>query len=235
MQIAILLYPGVTALDAVGPWEILWRIPGAEVRFVSTQVGPVVAEGNVLLLGVTHSLSETPRPDVLLIPGGPTTAVEMIDDELLAWLRVAHLTSRWTTSVCTGSLILGAAGILKGVSATTHWHYRKTLRILGAKVAPNKRIAENGNIVTAAGVTAGIDLALWLASVIAGQEMAEAIQLAIEYDPRPPFDAGNTSKASEKVRRLARRMLDERLPVNQKRIVAKIAWRRLTDFIRTGR
>jgi transcriptional regulator GlxA family with amidase domain len=235
LQVAILLYPGVTALDAVGPWEILSRLPGAEVRFVGKEVGPLPTEGGVLTLGVTHTLAETSTPDVLLVPGGTTTPAQMVDDEILDWLRSVHAWTTWTASVCTGALILGAAGILKGRPATTHWWKMSVLRILGARPQPDSRLVRSGKVVTAAGVSAGIDLALWLAGEIAGRERAEAIQLAIEYDPLPPFDAGHLSKASEPVRRLAREMMAERMPADQRRLVPRIALRRFLDRIRTGR
>jgi transcriptional regulator GlxA family with amidase domain len=156
----------------------------------------------------------------------------MVDDEILDWLRHAHLTSTWTTSVCTGALILAAAGILKGLPATTHWWKMGVLKIMGAKPQPDQRIVRSGKVVTAAGVSAGIDLALWLAGEIVGRERAEAIQLAIEYDPRPPFDSGSTKKASDEVRRLAKHMLDHRMPADQHRLVPRIAWRRFVDLIR---
>jgi transcriptional regulator GlxA family with amidase domain len=235
LQIAILLYPGVTALDAVGPWEVLSRIPRADVRFVGKEVGPVPTEGGALLLGVTHEMAETAAPDLVIVPGGATTPGQMVDDDVLDWLRRVHQTSLWTASVCTGALILGAAGILKGQPATTHWYKMGVLRIMGARPRPDERVVRSGKIVTAAGVSAGIDLALWLAAEIAGRERAEAIQLVIEYDPHPPFEAGHMSKASPEVRRLANKMMDEIIPADQSRLVPKIAWRRFVDLIRTGR
>jgi transcriptional regulator GlxA family with amidase domain len=235
MQIAILLYPGATALDAVGPWEVLSRVPGTEIRFAGKEVGPVVTEGGALLLGITHTVAETPSPDIVVVPGGTTTPGQMVDDEILDWLRKVHKTILWTVSVCTGSLILGAAGILKGLSATTHWYKMGVLRIMGAKPEPQERFVQSGKVVTAAGVSAGIDMALWLAGEIAGRERAEAIQLTIEYDPHPAFDAGHVSKASEPARKLAKEMMDERMPAAQRRLVPKIAWRRMIDLLRTGR
>jgi putative intracellular protease/amidase len=234
-QVAILLYEGVTALDAVGPWEVLSRMPGAEVRLVAKEVGPVAAEGGQLLLGASHTIAETPRPDLVLVPGGTTTPGQMVDDDVLAWLRQVHETTRWTASVCTGSLILAAAGILKGAPATSHWYKLGVLKLMGAEPRPDERIVRSGKVVTAAGVSAGIDLALWLTGEIVGRTQAEAIQLCMEYDPQPPLDAGHMSKASDEVRKLARRMMDERMPVEQRRLVPKIAWRRLIDFIRTGK
>ena len=234
LQIAILLYPGVTALDAVGPWEVLSRMPRTEVRFVGKETGPVTTEGGALLLGVTHTVAETPSPDLVLVPGGMTTPGQMVDDEVLEWLRKVHKTTTWTTSVCTGALILGAAGILKGVPATTHWYKMGVLKIMGAKPQPDERIVRSGKIVTAAGVSAGIDLGFWLAGEISGRERAEAIQLTIEYDPRPPFDTGHMSKASSETQKLAKEMMDQSMPADQRRLVPKIAWRRFIDLIRTG-
>src|SRR5581483_3459798 len=158
-QIAILLYPGVSALDAVGPLEVLSRMPNTEVRLVGKEVGPVVTEGGDLLLGVSHTVSETPSPDLVLVPGGTTTPGQMVDDDVLDWLRKVHQATTWTASVCSGALILGAAGILKGLPATTHWYKMGVLKIMGAKPKPDERIVRSGKVVTAAGVSAGIDLA----------------------------------------------------------------------------
>ena len=235
MQIAILLYPGVTALDAVGPWEVLSRLPDVDLRFVGTEIGPVQTEGDALLLGVTHTIEETPSPHVVLVPGGSTTPGQMVEDAILDWLRAVHETSRWTVSVCTGSLILAAAGILKGKAATTHWSQIGTLRIMGARPDSSRRVVQDGKVATAAGVSAGIDLALWLAGEIAGPEQAQAVQLVIEYDPQPPFDTGHKSRAPQAVRRLAKAMMDKQMPTDQKRLLPKVAWRRLIDFVRTGR
>lgn len=234
-QVAILLYPGVTALDAVGPCEVFERMANTEVRLVGKEVGPVMAEGGTILLGISHTVAETLSPDLVLVPGGTTTPSQMVDDEVLDWLREVHKTTTWTASVCTGALILGAAGILKGLPATTHWYKMGVLKIMGAKPQPDDRIVRSGKTVTAAGVSAGIDLAFWLAGEIAGREQAEAIQLAIEYDPRPPFDAGHMSKASKETQRLAKEIMDSRMPVEQRRLVPKIAWRRFLDLIRTGK
>ena len=235
VQVAILLYPGVTALDAVGPLEVFSRLPHAQVRFVGKEVGPVVTEEGALLLGVTHTIAETPSPDIVLVPGGTTTPGQMVDDEVLNWLREVHKTTTWTTSVCTGALILGAAGILKGLPATTHWYKMGVLKIMGATPMPDERVVRAGKVVTSAGVSAGIDLAFWLAGEIAGRERAEAIQLAIEYDPHPPFDSGHMRKASHDTQKLAKQLMDDRMPADQRRLVPKIAWRRFIDVIRTGR
>ncbi len=233
MQMAILLYPGTTALDVVGPYEVLSRVPGVEFRFVGKETGPLLTDGGTLLLGVTHTVAETPAPDLVLVPGGPTTPTTMADQEILSWLRSVHQATMWTTSVCSGAVILAAAGILKNRPATTHWAAMGGLRLLGSVPQPNERIVQAGKIVTAAGVSAGIDLGLWLAGELGGRELAEAIQLTIEYDPRPPFDAGHWSKASEPVHRRAKRLLDDRTDFKQTLIKPRIVWNRLIDLVRT--
>lgn len=235
LQVAIFLYPGVTALDAVGPWEVLSLMPNAEVRFVGKEVGPVLTEGSVLSLGVTHALAETLSPDLLVVPGGTTTPGQMVDDEVLDWIRTVHRRTVWSTSVCTGSLILGAAGLLKGIPATTHWNYLRVLAIMGAKPQPGERLVHSGKIATAAGVSAGIDLALWLAGQVCGQEEAQAIQLVIEYDPQPPFSTGHLARAPSAIQRLAKQKLKNRMPPDQRRMGPRIAWRRVVDLIRTGK
>jgi transcriptional regulator GlxA family with amidase domain len=208
-------------------------MPDTEVRFVGKEVGPIITEGNTLHLGVTHAMTETPSPDIVLVPGGMTTPGQMVDDEVLDWLRKVHETTTWTASVCTGALILGAAGILKGLPATTHWYKMGVLRIMGAHPKPKERFVRSGKVVTAAGVSAGIDLALWLAAEIVGRDQGEAIQLILEYDPHPPFDAGHFSKASPSVRHLAKKMMDQSVPADQRRLIPTIAWRRMIDFLRT--
>jgi transcriptional regulator GlxA family with amidase domain len=236
-QIAIVLYPGLTALDAVGPYEVLRLLPDAEVRFVGAAPGPVATDSGVLFLGVTHSYEETPDPDVVLVPGsGPRTATTMTDQQLTGWLRQVHPTTRWTTSVCTGSMILAAAGLLDGLPATTHWMVQPGLAAMGAKAQREQRIVHSGKVVTAAGVSAGLDLGLWLAGEIAGREQAETIQLYIEYDPRPPFDAGHPSKASRTVVAGAR-ALGRRIALNpsEMRAVPTVAWQRALGKLRKRR
>ncbi|MGI5226978.1 DJ-1/PfpI family protein [Actinoallomurus sp. CA-142502] len=228
MQIAIVLYPGLTALDAIGPYEVLNLMPDAEVRFVGAEPGPVVADSGVLFLGVTHSYAETPAPDIVLVPGSSAaTATAMADKELTGWLRRVHETATWTTSVCSGALVLAAAGILDGVPATTHWLVQPILGKLGAEPRPDERIVRSGKVATAAGVSAGIDLGLWLVGEICGPERAEIVQLTIEYDPRPPFDAGHPSKAGEQVRKKARAEL-LRAGANPREAIAipQVLWRR---------
>jgi transcriptional regulator GlxA family with amidase domain len=201
MQIAIVLYPGFTALDFIGPYEVLRNLPDTEVRFLWHEPGPIAADSGMLIVGATHSFDETPSPDLLLIPGGMTTFEHARDEKLLAWVRQAHASAAWTASVCSGSVILAAAGLLEGKRATSHWMAVPTLKAFGVTPVSDERIVEadatpEHRIVTCAGVSAGIDLGLWLAGQIAGEGKAKAIQLAIEYDPQPPFGSGHMSKAS---------------------------------------
>jgi putative intracellular protease/amidase len=197
-QIAIVTYPGCTALDFIGPYEVLRWLPGAEVRFVWHEPGPITADSGVLVTGVTHSFAETSSPDVILVPGGMTTVEHARDEALLDWLREAHRSATWTASVCSGSIILAAAGLLNGKRATSHWMALPILKTLGANAVGDERVVHEGKIVTSAGVSAGIDLALWLAGQIGGDDRAKVIQLSMEYDPQPPFDCGHMSKASAK-------------------------------------
>lgn len=195
MEIAIPMFNRFTALDAIGPYEVLSRLPDASVTWLAHEPGLVRTNDGMLALEATAVFEELPRPDVVVVPGGPGTR-ELLDDErLVAWLRRAHESSTWTTSVCTGALLLGAAGILEGLRATTHWLELDTLARFGAEPVEDRVVAQ-GKIVTAAGVSSGLDMALWLAAQIAGDETAKRIQLQIEYDPQPPFDSGSTSKAS---------------------------------------
>jgi putative intracellular protease/amidase len=194
MEIAIPLYDRFTALDAVGPYEVLSRLPGATVRFVAAEAGPITADTGMLTLVAERTLGEMAAPDVVVVPGGFGTRALLEDEEILAWLRRAHETTRWTTSVCTGSLLLGAAGILDGLEATTHWTVLDMLERFGARPV-QRRVVEQGKVITAAGVSAGIDMALLLAARIADDDVAKAIQLGIEYHPQPPFNAGSVETA----------------------------------------
>ena len=203
MDIAILIFDRLTALDAVGPYEVLGRLPGAELHFVSTETGPRRSDQGSLALMADRTLDELPEPDVVLVPGGPGQADAMRDERVLSWLRHAHETTQWTTSVCTGSLILGAAGLLEGRRATTYWMAMDQLAQFGA-TAVAERFVRDGKIVTAAGVSAGIDMAIMLASLIAGDEAAQAIQLGIEYDPQPPFEGSPERAPRELVQSLRR-------------------------------
>lgn len=203
MNIAILLYEKFTALDAIGPYEVLSRLPGASVAFVGAEPGPVRTDNGMLTLLAEHSLDDVPQPDVVLVPGGPGEVAARAGGAALDWLRHADRTSTWTTSVCTGSLILAAAGLLDGRRATTHWLAFDELRRLGAEPV-DERVVFDGKLVTAAGVSAGIDMALALAARIAGDAVAQAIQLGIEYDPQPPFDAGSPHRAPAEIVELLR-------------------------------
>ncbi|MEA3020075.1 MAG: hypothetical protein QOI47_1599 [Actinomycetota bacterium] len=194
MDIVILLFDRFTALDAVGPYEVLRNLPGATVTFVAKQVGPVRTDAGSLAITADRAIAEVTSADVLVVPGGPGQDDCMDDDEILSWIRAVHDTTQWTTSVCTGSLLLGAAGLLRGVKATSYWLALEQLRRFGAEPTA-ERVVEQGKIITAAGVSSGIDMGLHLAALIAGDDVAQMIQLGIEYDPQPPFDAGSPAKA----------------------------------------
>ncbi|MFI6923969.1 DJ-1/PfpI family protein [Nonomuraea spiralis] len=196
MHVAIPLYPRFTALDAVGPYTVLAFAPGVTVTFVAGQAGPVLDDRGSLSIAATASYADLPRPDVVVVPGGPGTLEALSDQALLGWLREAHEHTRWTTSVCSGSYLLGAAGVLKGLRATSHWAVLDGLGNFGAEPV-SERVVVEGKVVTAAGVSAGIDMALTLLAQANDAETAQAVQLAIEYDPRPPFDAGSPAKAPE--------------------------------------
>ncbi|MEZ0342402.1 DJ-1/PfpI family protein [Mycobacterium sp. pV006] len=212
MQIAIMLYPGFTALDFIGPYESLRYLPGAEIRFVWHEPGPVAADSAVLLVGATHSFDETPAPDVLLIPGGFSSMEHARDQKVLDWVRGAHESTTWTASVCSGSMILAAAGLLDGKRATSHWAALPFLRTFGVTPVDDERIVRaDDKTVTCAGVSAGIDLGLWLAGQIGGEAKAKAIQLSMEYDPQPPFDSGHMSKASASTKASATALMGREL------------------------
>jgi transcriptional regulator GlxA family with amidase domain len=202
MEIAIPLYDRFTALDAVGPYEVLWRVPGASVRWVAAEARPYATDRGLQLIP-DATLDDVPAPHVLVVPGGTGTRDALADERLVDWIRAAHGTSKWTTSVCTGALLLGAAGVLDGLRATTHWAFLDALAAYGAEPVSDERVVEQGKVVTSAGVSSGIDMALTLAARIAGEDVAQAIQLRIEYDPQPPFDSGSTAKAAPHVRELA--------------------------------
>jgi transcriptional regulator GlxA family with amidase domain len=203
MNIAILIFDRLTALDAVGPYEVLSRLPDTTVTFVAEEPGAKRTDSGCLALTADASLAEVPDPDVVLVPGGIGQAALMDDRPVHEWLRAAHATSTWTTSVCTGSLILAAAGLLDGRRATSHWLALEELGRLGAEPT-RERVVFDGRLVTAGGVSAGIDMALALAGRIAGEQVAQAIQLGIEYDPQPPYDAGSPQKAPREIVQAAR-------------------------------
>ncbi|SLB57980.1 ThiJ/PfpI domain-containing protein [Mycobacteroides abscessus subsp. bolletii] len=237
MQIAILVYPGMTALDAIGPYEAFRGIPDVEFRFVWHEPGPVATDSGVLMLGATHSFDETPSPDIVLVGGSiPTTMSTAADEGVLNWLRQTHQTTTWTTSVCTGSLILGAAGVLQDKDATCHWAGQRLLSAFGANPQRDRRIVRDGKVITAAGVSAGLDLGLWLVGEIAGRARAEATQLCIEYDPQPPFDTGHISKASLRHKadaaRVIKTMISAREAGAQLAAGSKVLWKSAIDRAR---
>lgn len=206
IDIVIPLFDRLTALDAIGPYETLQRLPGATVTFIGERRGEYRTENGFLGLTSDATLAEHPSPSVIVVPGGVGTRAVIGDDStLVEWLREAHTTSHFTTSVCTGSLVLAAAGLLDGLTATTHWSAYSTLEKLGATPVEDRVVEHlDRRIITAAGVSSGIDMALRLSELLVDDVAAKAMQLAIEYDPQPPFDMGALSKAdAEVIERLA--------------------------------
>jgi putative intracellular protease/amidase len=198
MQIAIPIFEKITALDAIGPYEVLQRLPDTEVIFVGSQQGTVRSDNGMLGLVVDQTFDEITRPDVVVFPGGVGTRPLLEDEHVLDWLRSAHQHTLYTTSVCTGALVLAAAGLLNGLDATTHWGAYDILSELGANPTA-ERVVERGRIITAAGVSSGIDMALRLAELLTDRTTAQAMQLMIEYDPQPPFDAGSLDGCTPEV------------------------------------
>jgi transcriptional regulator GlxA family with amidase domain len=201
VQIAIPLFPKFTALDAIGPYEVLQRIPGFDITFVGHQRGEVRSDNGMLGITIDATFEEQPRPDVLVFPGGIGTRPLVRDIRVLEWVRDAHTSTRYTTSVCTGSLVLAAAGLLQGLTATTHWACYPDLEKLGAHPTAHRVVEHlDQRLITAAGVSSGIDMALRLVELLVDRTAAEAAQLMIEYDPQPPFDCGVVSKSSDAVK-----------------------------------
>jgi transcriptional regulator GlxA family with amidase domain len=209
VQIAIGLYPGFTALDAIGPYAVFTTVPGAEVVLCAERKGPLNDESGLLHLELEHTFGDVPTPDVLLVPGGLVTRrIAAQGGPIVDWIRDAHDTTTYTTSVCTGALLLGAASVLDGLRATTHWFAYEQLRAYGAE--PNEqRVVLEGKVATAAGVSSGIDLALTLVDRLYGTEVAQAVQLGIEYDPQPPHDTGALSKAPTEIRDLVSAVMSD--------------------------
>lgn len=205
MQIAVALYPGFTTLDVIGPFQVLVDVPGHDVVFVAAEAGPVADHTGRGSLTATATFADVTSPDVVIVGG--CLADEPPQAAVVDWLRRVHATTTWTTSVCTGSLYLAAAGLLDGVEATCHWARSERLEALGARYTA-ERVVERGKVITAAGVSAGIDMALTLLEHMHGAEVAQAVQLAIEYDPQPPFDAGSPSKAPAELVAFVRASLD---------------------------
>ncbi len=209
MQIAIGLYPGFTALDAIGPYAVFTSVPGADVVVCAERKGSLADESALLHFDLEHTFDEVPAPDVLLVPGGLVTRLVAAEGgPIVDWIRTAHETTTYTTSVCTGALLLGAAGVLDGLPATTHWGAYDHLRAHGA-LPTEQRVVIAGKVATAAGVSAGIDLALTLVDRLYGAEVAQAVQLGIEYDPEPPHDTGAPSKAPAEIRDLVSAVMTE--------------------------
>lgn len=209
MQIAYLLYDRFTALDITGPHDVFNSVPGNESIFVAEEAGPIRNESDTLSLVADASLDEVRAPDIVVVPGGFGNRMLLEHEPLHEWIRGVHENSTWTTSVCTGSLLLAAAGLLDGAPATTHWLARDQLAELGARPVPD-RVVEHGKIITAAGVSSGIDMALHLVKTINGDQVAQAVQLGIEYDPEPPVDAGSPEKAPPEIVELVRSVFEAR-------------------------
>ncbi|WP_433558640.1 DJ-1/PfpI family protein [Pseudonocardia xinjiangensis] len=193
MNAVFVLYDQMTALDLVGPYEVLAGHPQVRTYFAANRTGGVRCD-NGLTLHADVTFDELPNPDLVVVPGSSRWHAALDDDELITWLAAAHLRATWTTSVCTGSTLLAKAGILSGRRATSHWVARDTLTADGAIVSA-ERVVVDGNVITCAGVSAGIDMALTLAAALWGESAAMAIQLALEYDPQPPFDSGTPENA----------------------------------------
>jgi transcriptional regulator GlxA family with amidase domain len=210
MNIAIPLFDDITVLDAVGPYEILSRVPGYEVIFVGAEKRAYSSDNGMLRINADATLDEVPSPDIVLVPGGYGVWPAMAGP-IVPWIRRAHESSTWTTSVCTGALLLGAAGVLDGLTATTHWYWLERLRDYGADPT-GQRVVEQGKVVTAAGVSSGIDMALALVARMTNDEVAQAIQLSVEYDPQPPFDAGSPEKAPASTVELVRAVVAQKDP-----------------------
>jgi transcriptional regulator GlxA family with amidase domain len=196
LQVVIPLFPEFTALDGIGPYEVLQRIPTIDVTFIGHARGEVRSENGFLGITADGTFEDFPRPDIIVFPGGVGTRKLVHDDRVVEWVRRAHATTRFTTSVCTGSLVLAAAGLLDGLTATTHWACYPELEALGA-FPTAQRVVEHldRRIITAAGVSSGIDMALRLVELLVDRTAAEAAQWMIEYDPQPPFDCGSTATA----------------------------------------
>jgi transcriptional regulator GlxA family with amidase domain len=205
MKVAYVVYPDFTALDLVGPYEIISRWPGVEVHFVASSLDPVRTDRGLTVIP-TDTPATLPDPDLIVVPGSENPLPVLEDRELVEWLRAAAPNCAWTASVCSGAGLYAVAGLLEGKTTTTHWGFRDYLSALGVAVVPD-RVVWEGTHISGAGVSAGIDMALSLTERVHGRELAEALQLIIEYDPEPPFDAGSPAKAGAKTRRLATRIM----------------------------
>jgi transcriptional regulator GlxA family with amidase domain len=211
MQIAFALYPQFTGLDIIGPFQTLADLPGVEAVFVAEEAGPVLDHTGRLSIVATATFAEVTAPDVIVVPGGFGDRDATPDHPVAQWIRAVHPTTTWTTSVCTGSIFLALAGVLDDLDATTHWAAYGRLRALGAHPT-EQRVVERGKVITAAGVSSGIDMGLGLAAKLFGDETAQIVQLAIEYDPQPPFDGGAPSKVSPELLALTAELMGEPAP-----------------------
>ena len=210
MDIACFLFDGITALDIVGPYEVLQRLPEANVKFVAKEAGSIRTDNKFLALVADYATADVTSADIVVIPGGFATRDLETDAATLDWIRAIDQTTTWTTSVCTGSMLLAAAGLLDGKEATTHWASMDRLTEYGA-IPTSRRVVEQGKIITAAGVSSGIDMGLTLAAKVAGDDFAMCVQLGIEYDPQPPFNAGSLEKAPANIAELMSGMYEGRL------------------------
>ena len=209
--IGLVLYPQFTALDIVGPFQTLVDVPGFDVFFIANEVGPVEDHTGRLTMSATKSFSEITELDVLVVPGGNADRGIKENDPVVEFVKRIYPTTTWTTSVCTGSIFLAHAGILDGLVATTHWASYDRLKALGA-IPTETRVVQSGKVMTSAGVSSGIDMGLVLVAALVGDDMAKAVQLAIEYDPQPPFDAGAPSKVSPELLELVLALFNEKNP-----------------------
>jgi len=205
LKIVVFIYDRFTALDAIGPYEVFSRIPNAEVFFVALKPG-IYSDGQTLSIEVKHSLNEIEKPDVIVIPGGFGIDSLLQNREILDWIRLTHNTTQFTASVCSGALLLAAAGLLKNIKATTHWNRVEQLKKYGVEVV-NKRYVHDGKIITSAGVSAGIDMALYMISKLANEKLAQIIQLSMEYDPQPPFNSGSPEKAPKEIVEILKKVI----------------------------
>ena len=207
MQFAFGLYPGFTSLDVIGPYQVISNIPGAEVVFCAARRGLLPDEHGLLNIDIAYTFRDVEEPAVIVIPGAPhTRSLARTSDPIIDWIRNVHTTTTFTTSVCTGALLLGAAGILDGLQATTHWDSYDELSYYGAEPTET-RVVQQGKVITAAGVSSGIDMAFTLTAKLCGDEVAKAIQLGVEYDPHPPFDSGAPSKATPEIRQVVQTVM----------------------------
>ena len=208
MEIAVLIFDNINALDVTGPCEVLSKMPNVSMKYVSKEIGPTLTSSGIKFIA-DYTLEQIQKPDILLVPGSFGMESVSDDSNVLEWINKTHKTTTWTASVCTGGLLLGLAGVLKGLKATTHWVRLPCLEDFGAK-PQKKRVVIDGKVITSAGVSAGIDMALTLANLIAGETVAKAIQLALEYDPEPPFDAGSPDKAPKEIFELVVQKVENR-------------------------